>query len=106
MPSDTLKDLHHLPNPQPQNENKEKFKKFDEIYSKNTEQIAGKPSKTAKLKEHKMPFSVTARGLNNTKLVIMCHECLKWRCMYAQNNLTETEVVALVYGIGLFHLIH
>ena len=38
-----------------------------------------------------MPFSATAQRLNNTKLVVMCDECLKWRCVYAQKSLTKEE---------------
>ena len=54
MPLDVYNEIHHLPDPEPLSHNKDKFKKFDDIYGKDASKVADKylPSKNAKNKEH------------------------------------------------------
>ena len=93
LDADVFKNIHHLPNPTPSTTNPDKFTKFQDIYGKDTSRENDKylPSKNAKNKEHGMPFSPTIQTAKNTKLLLLCEECLRWKCIYSQKKLFTEE---------------
>ena len=38
-----------------------------------------------------MPFSPSAQVAKNTKLVLQCEECLRWRCVYSKQKISKVE---------------
>ena len=51
--------------------------------------------KLAEKKGNGMPFTPTAQYARNVDVVIQCHECEKWRLLYAKNVVTRWEKTKL-----------
>ena len=90
LPQNLWQNVHHLPDPVPQN-NGEHYKSFSEFYgSKTTEEHC--PSLSAKAaKGHGISFSPTAQTAKNVAEVIVCSECTKPRVLYCAYKLREEE---------------
>ena len=93
LPVDIFNSLHHLPDPIP---NGDHYLDFESLYGKDDTTEEHCPSK--KLAEKKgsgMPFTPTAQYARNVDVVIQCHECEKWRLLYAKNVVTRWEKTKL-----------
>ena len=92
-----FENLHHLPDPRPSPSNPEKYISFSESYGRPTTDTPDKhlPSPRVQNKEHGIPFSPSAQSAKNTKLVIKCEGCGKWRwrwrCIYSKRKLKVDE---------------
>ena len=93
LSSGIFKTIHHLPDPEPAKTNPEKYACFQDLYGKVNQKIVDVhlPSKNSKGKEHGMPFSPSAQVAKNTKLVLQCEECLRWRCVYSKQKISKVE---------------
>ena len=61
--------------------------------------------KLAEKKGSGMPFTPTAQYARNVDVVIQCHECEKWRLLYAKNVVTRWELEKILeevqYSCGI-----
>ncbi|CAB4019160.1 Hypothetical predicted protein [Paramuricea clavata] len=104
---DLFDKLHHLPYPIP---HRDHYKSFQELYGKDDDSNEEKHVPSNQLKaaaRHQMPFSPSSHKSNNTKTVIQCDDCLKWRVCYASHVLKknqkrelESELDNIAYSCG------
>ena len=81
--------LHHLPDPTPRDGH---YKGFDELYGKPTTETHRPSLQKTATKGYGMPFSPTAQTAKNTKLLVECEECGKWRVLYSKHVLKKQQV--------------
>ena len=85
LPIDIFNSLHHLPDPIPTTFD------FESLYGKDhdTTEEHCPSKKLAEKKGSGMPFTPTAQYARNVDVVIQCHECEKWKLLYAKNVVTH-----------------
>ena len=95
-----LKELHHIPDPMP--ENSLHYKSFTDLYGAlTTEQHRPTLQNKSTGLSHGIPFSPNAQ---TARELIFCSECLKPRVIYSQRKLTVLEEGVLLRTIeGLFY---
>ncbi|XP_014674219.1 PREDICTED: uncharacterized protein LOC106814419 [Priapulus caudatus] len=110
LPEEIFHDLHHLPDPTASPTEADKYMNFQEIYGKkHTDEELFLPSKIHRRgeKNHGMPFPPSSQYAKNTKSVIQCDECQRWRCLYSKKALKrddrdqlQREMDTLIYSCG------
>ena len=75
--------LSPLPDPEP--DDGDQYKAFDDLYGNNENSEEHHPSfKQSEAKNNGIPFPPSAQSANNTSTVIQCHKCDKWRLVYSK----------------------
>ena len=52
-------------------------------------------------KDHGITFSPSAQTYKNTKLVLQCGSCLKWRCVYKKTTLKKEHRVEVIADLEI-----
>ena len=78
-----------MPDPTPRDGD---YKGFDELYGKPTTETHRPSLQKTATKGYGMPFSPTAQTAKNTKLLVECEECGKWRVLYSKHVLKKQQV--------------
>ena len=104
LPPSVFATLCHLPDPTPRDGH---YKSFGELYGTPTTETHRLSLQKAATKGHGMPFNPTSQTAKNTKLVVECEECGKWRVLHSKRVLRkqqlqkiEQELERLDYSCG------
>ena len=99
LPEAVFNELHHLPDPVPENE--EHYKSSSSLYGIHTTERDRPSKKEGARKAHGIPFSPNSQ---TARAVIMCSECLRPRVIYSQYRLNYSEESVLSQSIeGLLY---
>ena len=94
LPSVVFEQLHQLPDPVPDEQNKGHYKPSNQVFGTETSEEKYLPSKTLAVKKtHGIPFSPSKQHASNTNIVVMCTECQKPR--YAQKKVSPSVATKL-----------
>lgn len=97
---DVFSTLAFLPDPVPDPDNDQHYKKFDDLYGTFTNE-SHRPSlkDDGGKKPHEIPFSPSGQTAANVGEVIFCSECFRPRVMYSQRKLRHTDVTVLLRSL-------
>ena len=99
LPQDVFSTLAFLPDPVPDPDNEEHYKKFDDLYGTHTSEKHRPSLKDGSKQSHGMPFSPSGQTAANVGELILCSECLRPRVMYSQRKLSHHDVRVLLTSI-------
>ena len=86
--TDVFEQLHHFPDPVP-DQDSDSYQSLDKIYGTKTSEMF-QPSLINK--KPSAPFRLSGETVRN---IVICGECLKPRCVYAQRMLSKEQTAAL-----------